>query len=172
MLFSLCGSMLAQDINKIIIDERSDKPMLIGVCSRDALTDSNFGWWYNSGYENHEIDENIFELDSTDLENISITIVLGTWCSDSRRDVPAFFKILDVLNFPAEKISLLAVNRDKQLPGNEIDDLEIEFVPTFIIYREGEEIGRIIEAPQETLEIDLVAIIKKDGSTVNCVKSY
>src|SRR3989339_1862494 len=142
---------LGQEIKNIVIDERSDKPMLIGVCSRDALTDSNFGWWYNSGYENYEVDENIYELDSAKLENISITIVLGTWCSDSRREVPAFFKILDALKFPAEKISLLAVDRNKQLPGNEIDDLEIEFVPTFIIYREGEEIGRIVEAPQETL---------------------
>ena len=153
---------LGQEIKNIVIDERSDKPMLIGVCTREALTDSNFGWWYNSGYENYEVDENIYELDSAKLENISITIVLGTWCSDSRREVPAFFKILDALNFPAEKISLLAVDRNKQLPGNEIDDLEIEFVPTFIIYREGEEIGRIVEAPQETLEIDLFAIIKKD----------
>ena len=37
--------------------------------------------------------------------------------------------------------------------------MEIELVPTFILDYNGEEIGRIIESPEESLEKDLLRII-------------
>ena len=38
-------------------------------------------------------------------------------------------------------------------------DLDIELVPTFIFYRNGEELGRIVETPEDTLEKDLAEIV-------------
>jgi hypothetical protein len=45
---------------------------------------------------------------------------------------------------------------------DEIDDLKIEFVPTFIFFKNDVEIGRIVEAPTESLEIDMVKILTGD----------
>jgi hypothetical protein len=93
------------------------------------------------------------------LNNITIAIVMGTWCSDSRKLVPKFFKILDYLKFSDGKISILTVGRNKKGKANETDSLKIELVPTIIFYRNGAEIGRIVESPKETLERDLLKIL-------------
>jgi len=86
---------------------------------------------------------------------------MGTWCSDSRREVPRFYKILDSLNFPSAKVKLIMVDRKKEAAEVNIASLNIELVPTMIIYNDGLEIGRIVETPKETLEKDLAAILTK-----------
>ena len=98
-------------------------------------------------------------IKESDLE-ITMTIVMGTWCSDSRREVPRFYKILDLIEFPSNSIDLISVNREKTVPDGDISELEILFVPTFIFYREETEIGRIIEIPEKTLEKDFLGIIE------------
>ncbi len=89
----------------------------------------------------------------------TIKIVMGTWCSDSRREVPRFYKLLDELKLVDEEITLINVDRMKKVPEINMDDLNILLVPTFIIYRGGKEIGRIVETPIETLEKDLLNIL-------------
>ena len=42
---------------------------------------------------------------------------------------------------------------------DELHGYEIEYVPTFIFYREDKEIGRIIETPILSLEEDMLAIL-------------
>ena len=145
----------AQDKNQTFIDEDSGKKMLTGYCTREAFEDSAFSWWWNSEWEMYEVNDETLAPLKEKMDAITITIVMGTWCSDSRREVPRFYKIIEKLNFPEEKIKLIAVDRDKKTESIDIEELDINFVPTFILYRDGEEIGRIIEAPQESLEIDM-----------------
>jgi thiol-disulfide isomerase/thioredoxin len=85
---------------------------------------------------------------------------MGTWCSDSRREVPRMLKVLDIIGFPKENLSIINVDRNKKGIADEADDLNIELVPTFILYEDEKEIGRIIETPEETLEKDLVRIVE------------
>ncbi len=47
-IFSLIN--FAQDFNTIIIDDESDKPMLIGYCTREAFDDTSFSDWWNEEY--------------------------------------------------------------------------------------------------------------------------
>lgn len=152
--------MQGQDMNKLVIDERTEKPMLIGACNYDAFADTNFGWWYQSGYTDYEINESAIDDLNPNPEEITITVVLGTWCSDSRREFPHFAKLMDLIGFPRENIKIIAVNRAKVAEGDEVAGLNIEFVPTFIVYRNGGEIGRIVEAPTLSIEEDLVGILK------------
>lgn len=147
-------------MNKLVIDERTEKPMLIGACNYDAFADTNFGWWYQSGYTDYEINESAIDDLNPNPEEITITVVLGTWCSDSRREFPHFAKLMDLIGFPRENIKIIAVNRAKVAEGDEVAGLNIEFVPTFIVYRNGGEIGRIVETPTLSIEEDLVGILK------------
>ena len=151
----------AQDKNKVIIDERSGKSMLLGICDRTAFADTNFSWWFDSEYQNYEFSSTTLDSIKCKLENITITIVMGTWCSDSRREVPRFLRLLDSIPLKEEKISLICVDRKKESPEGNVADLEIKFVPTFIIFRNNKEIGRIIETPYKSLEQDLKEIIYK-----------
>jgi hypothetical protein len=94
------------------------------------------------------------------LNDVSITIITGTWCSDSRVELPAFFKIIDYLRYPEEKLTMIAVNEEKEIPGSSIlDKYNLELVPSFIFYRNGSELGRIQEMPEESLEKDMVRIV-------------
>jgi thiol-disulfide isomerase/thioredoxin len=144
-----------------VIDQKSGKPMLVGICDREAFKDTSFAWWYNSEYENYNLDKETLAHVNIDNEFHSITIVMGTWCSDSRREVPRFYKILDSLNFPSAKVKLIMVDRKKEAAGIDISPFNIELVPTMIFYNDGLEVGRIIETPKETLEKDLEGILVK-----------
>lgn len=156
-LMLLSVSLFAQ--NSSVIDEKSGKIILIGSCTCEAFTDTNYTWWYNSGYQMYQVDtvtaQNIFPL----LDSIQITVVMGTWCSDSRNEVPRFIKIADYLKANKNLYSIIAVDRKKQGIGAETVSLNIELVPTFIIYRSGIEIGRIVETPKESIEKDLLKIL-------------
>ena len=149
----------AQERNKLVTDEKSDKPMLIGLCDRTAFADTNFAWWFNSEFDNYKPDSVAILSLAGKLKDVKITIVMGSWCSDSKREVPRFFKLLDKTGFDENNLTLYCVDRKKSTPGNETANLDIKLVPTFIFYRNDLEIGRIIESPKETLEKDLLNIV-------------
>lgn len=152
----------AQDTNHIIVDEKSGKQMLFGFCTREALQDTNFAWWFNSEYQNYEIDSTSLDGLRDVINDYNVLIFMGTWCSDSRREVPRLLKIFDWLGLPEKDIAIFCVGRDKHAGDQVVDDMEIELVPTIIFYHQGDEVGRIIETPDESLEIDMKEIILGD----------
>ena len=157
LVMLITASLFAQ--NKIMIEEKSGKPYLIGICNREAFSDSNFAWWFNSNYDQYQVDSSDAVELKKEINNYDITIVMGTWCSDSRREVPRFYKILDAIDYPTDKLTLINVDRKMKSIANEVDEMNIEYVPTIIIYRNEKEIGRIIETPEDILEKDLLLII-------------
>jgi thiol-disulfide isomerase/thioredoxin len=153
----------AQETNTIVTDTSSGKPMLVGYVTRDAFKDTSFSWWFDSEYNNYETDTASAKLFAEKVSDFTVTIVMGSWCSDSRREVPRFLRILDVLNFNSSAgLKIICVGRDKKRIGNEAQGLNIELVPTFIISQKGVEIGRIIESPKLTLEKDLLTLTLKE----------
>jgi hypothetical protein len=148
---------------KLVNDGDNNKVMLVGISPQEAYQDSNFSLWYNSEYTNYDVDINTISAQNVTLEGKTIKIVLGTWCSDSRREVPRFVKILDFMGFPKDKRLYINVDREKKGLTDEVEGLEIEFVPTFIVYENGVELGRIIEMPYESLEKDLIEIVKSSN---------
>ena len=155
------SSLLIGQEYKIIKDGDSNKSILVGITSKKAYQDSSFAWWFNSEYTNYNVDTKLISDYKNNFEDKIIKTILGTWCSDSRQEVPRFVKILDFIGFPEDKHMFLNVDREKKGLVDEIEKLNIEFVPTFIIYENGEEIDRIVETPKESLEADLIKIIKK-----------
>ena len=133
---------------------------IIGYFQFEQLLTEPFNEWYEPEYNTYEVDTaSLNLLDSYKLENITITVVIGTWCGDSKRETPRFVKIMEYLNFSQENIVAIGVNRQKKAPGTEVEELNIEYVPTFIFFRDNQEIGRIIESPEESLEKDILKII-------------
>lgn len=152
--------LFGQETNKVIKDEESGKPMLVGPCTREAFSDTSFSWWFNSGYKMYHPDSLTVNDIKQNLDGVTVTVILGTWCSDSREQVPNFFKIMDEANYPENKITMICVDRDKKSTSGEADSLKIELVPTFIFYRNSKELGRIEESPKQTLEEDINTILK------------
>lgn len=157
-LLILLANLFSQE-GIIVIDEQTDELMLLGRHSRMVLLDSSFVDWFDIEYKYYLPQDSTLSLIKDKMDEISITVVMGTWCEDSRREVPHFFKIVDAFKFDETKIDLICVDRSKVGLTDEVDGMGINFVPTFIFYREGKEIGRIIETPFETLEKDLAEIL-------------
>ncbi len=150
-----------QNENKIIKDKDSGLPMLVGYCTREAFKDTSFYWWWMSEYDLYNIDSAKINDIKEDLKDITIKIIMGTWCSDSRREVPRFFKVLDAADYPSDKVEIICVDEDKKTESNELGDLKIDLVPTFIFSKDGHELGRIVEAPEDTLEKDMIKILER-----------
>lgn len=161
-LLIIVGISFGQENTNTRVDEKTGKPILFGTIDRDAFQDDNYAWWFNSGYKFYKADTLIIKkLSTIDLDSLKITLVIGTWCSDSRREVPRLFKIIDELQFPKEKSKIFGVDRKKESYEGDIAALNIELVPTFIFYVNEKEIGRIIETPEVSLESDMLKILEE-----------
>jgi hypothetical protein len=160
LLFLIFFDGSSQDINQLIFDSKSESEILCGYCDREGLTSGQFSSWFDPEYQSYVVDDTIISvIDMNFLFTCSITVVFGTWCSDSQREVPRLCKILDYLHFPENNLTMICVDRLKEAEGTEVPDLNIELVPTIIFSDEGEEMGRIIESPEESLEADMVRIV-------------
>ena len=133
--------------------------ILVGTAAIDSLHAQPFAAWYEPNLAAYEPDpEKIDELEGL-LEGVDITLFMGTWCEDSQREVPRFVKILEEAGYPADEVELITMTREKNTPQGYEKGFGIINVPTFIFYRDGEELGRIVEYPIEGLETDMVKIL-------------
>ena len=69
---------------------------LIGYFQHDRMTTSPHDAWYNPEYDNYMPNEDIVhKITETNVSDVSVLIVIGSWCPDSHREVPRFNKIID-----------------------------------------------------------------------------
>ncbi|NHN26436.1 thioredoxin family protein [Flavobacterium jejuense] len=135
--------------------------ILVGLTKKSDLQQDPFRDWFESGYNSYQPNkETINDIKKLPLD-YSITIFMGTWCEDSQNQIPKFYKILNEINFPEKKINLITMKRDKTTPELFEKDLDITNVPTFIFYKDGKEINRIVESPIGNLELDMLTILSK-----------
>ncbi|MEM6685554.1 MAG: thioredoxin family protein [Bacteroidota bacterium] len=165
ILISFCQFSLAQDVNQLSTDERG-REMLLGDITKEGLTSNSFNDWFAENYEAYTPDASVIDKLKRKLKKYQITVFMGTWCGDSKREVPRFFKLLEAANFPEEKLRVIGVHNArsqyKQAPNGEEKGKNIHRVPTFIVYnKRGKEVGRIVEHPVESLEADLLKICRK-----------
>jgi hypothetical protein len=93
---------------------------------------------------------------------VRIEIYLGTWCPDSKNHVGAYFKVLAMTDNPLIQTVYVGIPRDRAARPKYLPQAKnIEKLPTFLVYKEGKELGRIIETPAKSVEEDLVAILNK-----------
>ncbi|RZK79770.1 MAG: thioredoxin [Pedobacter sp.] len=152
----------AQKINKQIEDKTRNKTVLINNCTREGLiTFPEFKERYDTEYPNYKPDSLTLDSVKPLVAGKKITIVLGTWCGDSKFQVPHFFKIVDQLGIPEKDITIISVDGTKKAENGLLDNLKIERVPTMIFYEKDKELGRIIESPIESLEKDMHKILAK-----------
>jgi len=155
-------SVQAQELNRVIIDPDLNREILVGWVDRAGISSKDYLGNEELKYEAYQVNKeevaylkNAFSAD----KNLRVLVVFGTWCGDSKANVPDFFKVAALAEI--SNVNYLAVNKKKKAENVDMSKMNIERVPTFIVYRGDIEIGRIIENPDSTLEADLVSILKK-----------
>ena len=171
LLFAVLSTNAQSELlNQQSTDKRGN-PMLVGTCTRDALLEAPYKEWFAPNFESYTVDSATCRMIAPILHDKQILLFMGTWCGDSKREVPRMLKILDCCGFPMDQLQLVMVsNQDsayKQSPQHEEQGRKIVRVPTLIILDHGDETGRIIEYPVVTLEKDLLSILRKEHYVPN-----
>ncbi len=148
--------------------EHEKGPYLIGPLTREAW--SAFAPELAPEAASYQPSPDVVEaLAGLDRE-LRIVCVLGTWCSDSRREVPRFWKVMETCGLAPESLEMLAVGRADDPAAKAWEESHgvapgyrarygVELVPTFLVYEGGLELGRIVETPAVSLEADLAAML-------------
>lgn len=147
-----------QTFNLVVFDEKAGKEVSKGWCNIEGIKKTVWSEIYDLKYNSYNIDYNNFAELANSLQNTEILIVLSTWCGDSKDWVPPFIKILDQISYDKTKLRILALDRNFDSGNEGIRPYDTQKVPTFIFYKSGKEIGRIIEKPEESLEKDILKI--------------
>ncbi|MTI41152.1 thioredoxin family protein [Fulvivirga lutimaris] len=146
------------------------RPNLVGPIGVKSLQKSPYKEWFKPNYDSSALDKvQLTEIKSL-LEDVdSIQVFFGTWCGDSRREVPKFLRILDDAKF--KKHTIIGVSNTfedyKQSPFGEEAGMNIHRVPTFVFYKGDKETGRIVESPIKSLEEDIIAVLAGDDYDPN-----
>ncbi len=113
---------------------------------------------FKAGYDSSQISPDVIQLLRQADSGLEMIVFLGTWCPDSKRAVPRFLKIADLAGIPATRVKLYGLDRSKKSPDGLTDQYAISRVPTIVFLRQGSEVGRIVETPQTTMEMDMLSI--------------
>jgi len=132
---------------------------LLGPLSKEEILENFPDWQVEvaSYVPNQEVIEKLQAIPS----EIKIEIFLGTWCSDTKRNVSAYFKIMDMVDNPLFMTTYIGIPKDNDSRKPFIEGKNIVKVPTFIVSIDNQEKGRIIEDPIKSVEEDLLDIINK-----------
>ncbi len=97
-----------------------------------------------------------------------VVVVLGSWCSDSRREVPRLVKVLDEVGRGHFSLEMYGVDHtltvhDRTFPKHVLPGVKAERVPTIVVLdRDGQEIGRVVETAEQPLEELLCHFIARE----------
>lgn len=133
--------------------------MMIGPVSYEDVL-RHFPDWKNVHEHAQPADEIIYGIKKINIP-LEIQCFIGTWCSDSRNEVPPFMKSLLLSGNPHIQIELFGVNRQKDDPDHLGLMNNIDLVPTFIVKSGGVELFRMIEFPESTFANDLLNKLEK-----------
>ena len=154
-----CGTVNTSKENKNNEQVITQQSMLLGKFKKKDLQQQPYATWFESRYENYEPNAKALKTIEDNINDYEITIFMGTWCGDSKRETPRFFKILDETGYNLDKLTAIAVDYSKSTPEKYEEKVNLNRVPTIIFYKNGHEVNRFVEFAQQSLEEDIAKIV-------------
>lgn len=130
---------------------------MLGPVSREALFERHPDWQAVAAAYQPKPDF-VEKLRALGRE-VRVEIYLGTWCTDSKAHVSEYFKVLDLADTPLIQTACTGIPEDKDKRAPYFQGKDIVKLPTFLVFIDGREIGRIVETPEKSVEEDLVRIL-------------
>lgn len=122
---------------------------------------ASFPVW-NAAMQAYEPDAQAVQKLASVREPVTIRAVFATWCGDSKLHVPQLLKTVRAANNTNVRVELMGIGPEFETPLDFVQSNRILNVPTFIVEREGVELGRYAETPAtKSVEQDLAAIVER-----------
>ncbi|MEM9828394.1 MAG: hypothetical protein AAF958_17525, partial [Planctomycetota bacterium] len=150
-------------VGQMIADAKY-KAKLLGRCRVEDLDQQPFGEKFKFDRP-LEWDSKLVEQlrESATDNNIRCKLFLGTWCGDTQREVPKLLRLFETIQWPMENLEMHAVDyvagHYKMDPAGQARKHRVHRVPTLIVMRGDQTIGRIVETPTTSWEMDLAQIL-------------
>ncbi|ARD43719.1 thioredoxin family protein [Colwellia sp. PAMC 21821] len=135
--------------------QADNKSIAIGEISQQQLMQDH------SSFQQSYLIAKLSDAEITEINtwprDLQVEVYFGTWCHDSQREVPKFLKILAENSTISSR--LFGLDYTKSEPSGRAKIHDIKYTPTFIVYQNNREIGRIIERPKVSLIADISAML-------------
>lgn len=139
--------------------EEVQQPLLIGKFTKEDLQKPPYDSWFKSEYENFKPTSGVMTTIENNISNYEIVAIMGSWCGDSKREIPKLLKILDETGYDLSNLTMIGVDRNKVSPERLEESYDLDRVPSIIFLQNGIEINRFVEYPRETIEEDIAKIV-------------
>ncbi len=123
---------------------KGDK-VLTGLLTRQDIEGDTTFTWFKEHYKLGRADAAAVETFKENKDKFQMVVFAGTWCEDTQNLLPSFFRLADVSGYDSTNITLIGVDREKTTLNNLHKAFNIIDVPTFIVMKDGKEVGRIVE---------------------------
>ena len=114
---------------------------------------------YETDYLDYEPNEKAVAIIAAFDRQLEILVFLGTWCPDCSREIPKFLKTMELAQNANITLKMLALDRSKKDRAGVAEKHGIERIPTFILFVEGREIGRLVEKVEMSIEEDIATLL-------------
>lgn len=156
----------AQTSYKTSVDSIGNKVLVGKIDEKVLANDSAFRWFYY-GVNNYKPDPAWTKYISFYRDSFDVVVFAGTWCNDSKRLLPQFYRVMMASSYPLSKIKLYGVDHQLRTLGDESSQYGLTETPTFIFLRDGKEIGRITDKLRRGMDADIVSILQSSFSKDN-----
>lgn len=90
---------------------------------------------------------------------VKIMVFAGNWCSDTQKWLPRMASLQKEIQIPQHIFEFYLLDLNKESEQKLEKAWNITHVPTFIIVKQGVELGRIVETPERSLEAHLSSLL-------------
>ncbi len=126
-------------------DAKTGFKVLKGLLTRaDIENDTSFKW-FKENMKLGQADAAAVSAFQKNGSKFQMVVFGGTWCDDTQNLLPVFYRLVDKSGYPDSSITLIGVDRPKTTLYNLHKAFHITDVPTFIVMKDGEEVGRVVE---------------------------
>jgi thiol-disulfide isomerase/thioredoxin len=143
LFVAIAATSFAQTQYEVI--EKSGRKILKGIINRDLLAKDSSFKWFRQQQEGYAPSADIVSGIKSKAGDIQYLVFGGTWCGDTRFLLPKFYSLLDTAGITEDHITLVGVDYSKKAIGNLAEAFNIQRVPTFIVLKDGKEVGRVVE---------------------------
>ncbi|MBD0296897.1 MAG: thioredoxin family protein [Flavisolibacter sp.] len=125
--------------------DASGNKILKGFITKNELASDTAFRWFAENQKGYTPEQNALQALRQNKDAVHILAFGGTWCGDTKYILPKFFMLADAAGISPDHITLLGVDHNKKTIQHLSEAFNIINVPTFIVLKNGQEVGRVVE---------------------------
>ncbi|MEO7209825.1 MAG: thioredoxin family protein [Chitinophagaceae bacterium] len=127
------------------IKTEGNEKVLVGILERNMFEKNTAFPWFKKSYDEKTPDAAAVKVFRQHAAEFQLVVFAGTWCEDTHNLLGGFYKLIDMSGFPPENITLIGVDQEHRSLFDLAHVFNITNVPTFIVMKNGKEVGRVVE---------------------------